>query len=165
VLVLVKEVKQMAASLAEVEQLYASAGDRYLLLLFLEDLKAVPKVKPGIPALAYRVLDKLTEAGGALDESLTNWAKERPRVRYQRLVLDRNDTKVMTTIGICWLPQVRLIKRSTCLFRSSVSVGDNGQFLAQDVGGKSFVRRVQPSPAGYINLVDALSAEVDRLRT
>lgn len=155
----------MTASPAEVEQLYASAGDRFLLLLLLEDLKAVPKVKPGIPALAYRVLDKLTEAGGSLDESLTNWAKERPRVRYHRLLLDRNDSKLMTTIGVCWLPQVRLVKRGTTLFRSSVSVGDNGQFLAQDVGGKSFLRRVAPSPAGFVNLVDALSAEVDRLRT
>lgn len=164
-LVLVQKAKPMTVSLTEVEQLYASVGDRFLLLLLLEDLKAVPKVKPGIPALAYRVLDVLTEPGGALDESLTNWAKERPRVRYHRLLLDRNDTKLMTTIGVCWLPQIRLLKRQTCLFRSSVSVGDNGQFLAQDVGGKSFVRRVEPSPKGFVNLVDALSAEVDRLRT
>ena len=155
----------MPVSLPEVKQIYASAANGFLLLLLLEDLKAVPKVKPGIPALAYRVLDVLTEAGGALDESLINWAKERPRVDYHRLLLDRNDTKLMTHIGVSWLPQVRLIKRQTCLFRSSVSVGDNGQFLAQDVGGKSFVRRAAPSPAGFVNLVDALSAEVDRLRT
>ncbi len=152
----------MAVSPAEVEHLFTSVGDRFLLLLLLEDLKAVPKVKPGIPALAYRVLDKLTEAGGTLDEGLTNWTKERPRVSYHRLLLDRNDAKLMTTISACWLPQVRLVKRRTILFRSSVSIGDNGQFLAQDVGGKSFIRRVAPSPAGYVNLLDALSAEIDR---
>lgn len=156
----------MTTTVAAVEQLLTLSQSRLLLLLLLEENKAIPKVKPGIPALAYRVLDLLTEAGGALDEVLSNWAQERPsRVSYHRLVLDRNDTKLMTTLGVCWLPQVRLMRRRTTLFRSSVSVGDNGQFLAQDVGGRSFIRRVLPSPTGHVNLIDALSAEADRFTT
>lgn len=150
-------------SAAEVDTLFASARDRFVLLLLAETSKAVPKVKPGLPALAYTVLDKLTARGGPLDEALTNWATQRPsRVLYRRLQLDRNDSKLMTSIGVCWLPQVRLVRRSTVLFRSSVSVGDNGEFLAQDVGGRSFRRRVDPAPSGFLNLMDALSAEVDR---
>jgi len=153
----------MPVSYAEVERLFASAGDRYLLLLLTETSEAVPKVKPGIPALSYKVLDQLTAREGPLDEALTNWAEQRPsRVLYRRLSMDRNDSKTMTRLGVCWLPQVRLVRRETTLFRSSVSVGDNGEFLAQDVGGRSFRRRVEPSPKGFINLLDALSAEVDR---
>lgn len=156
---------QMSVKYAEVERLLALAKDRYLLLLLCEPSDAIPKVKPGVPTLAYRVLDVLTEEGGALDECLTNFAAQRPsRVTYRRLSLCRTDTKVMTRLGVCWLPQVRLVRRETVLFRSSVSIGDNGQFLAQDVGGKSFQRRVTPSPHGFTNLLDALGAEVDRPR-
>lgn len=142
--------------------MFTYAGDRYLLLLLTETSKAVPKVKPGIPALALRVLDGLTEENGPLDECLNNFVKQRPRVLYHRLLIDRNDAKVMTMLGVCWLPQVRLMRGSRLLFRSSVSVGDNGQFLAQDVGGKSFLRRTQVPASGFINLTDALSAETDR---
>ena len=148
---------------ADVDKLFALARDRYLLLLLAETSDAIPKVKPGIPQLGYTVQDVLTDSGGPLDEALTNWAEQRPsRVSYRRLHMDRNDSKVMTIMGICWLPQVRLIRRSTVLFRSSVSVGDNGEFLTQDVGGRSFQRRVDPGPSGFVNLLDALSAEVDR---
>ena len=153
----------MAVTFPEVERLFASARDRYLLLLLTETSEAVPKVKPGIPALSFKVLDELTDEYGPLDEALTNWAEQRPsRVLYRRLHLDRHDSKVMVRIGVNWLPQVRLMRRETTLFRSSVSVGDNGEFLAQDVGGRSFRRRVEPSPQGFTNLLDALCAEVDR---
>jgi hypothetical protein len=155
----------MPVTYTEVERLFASARDRYLLLLLTEPSSAVQKVKPGIPALSYSILDVLTAEEGALDETLTNWAGQRPsRLIYRRLDLDRHDTKTMVRLGVTWLPQVRLMRRGTVLFRSSVSVGDNGEFLAQDVGGKSFRRRVEPSPEGFSNLLDALSAEVDRPR-
>jgi hypothetical protein len=149
----------------QVERMLTHAGDRYLILLLTETSKAVPKVKPGIPALAHRVLDGLTEEHGPLDEALTNFIKQRPRALYQRLLIDRNDAKTMTMLGVCWLPQVRLVRAGRVLFRSSVSVGDNGQFLAQDVGGRSFIRRSPVPASGFINLVDALSAEIDRTRT
>lgn len=153
----------MLATDADVDNLFASARGRYLLLLLTETSEAVSKVKPGIPKLGYRVTDHLTESGGPLDEALVSFAEQRPsRVVYHRLQLDRSNSLVMTKIGICWLPQVRLVRRQTTLFRSSVSVGDNGEFLAQDVGGRSFQRRVQPGPDGFVNLLDALSAEVDR---
>lgn len=147
-----------------VERLLSSVGDKYLLLLLTEPTGISPQTaKPGIPSLSYRVLDVLTEQGGQLDDSLSNWAKQRPsRLLYRRLEIDRSDAKLMTRIGVCWLPQIRLVKKGRTLFRSSVSVGDNGEFLAQDVGGKSFLRRVEPSLGGYINLLDALSAEIDR---
>ena len=154
----------MPVSYTELERLLASVGDRYLLLLLLtEKTRSSHKVKPGIPALSYRVLDELTERGGSLDRNLTNWADQRPsRICYRRLALDKDDQRSMTRLGVCWLPQIRLMKRETILFRSSVSVGDNGEFLAQDVGGRSFRRRVTPSEQGFVNLLDALSAEVDR---
>lgn len=153
----------MAVTYAEVERMFKAATDRYLLLLLTETSDAVPKVKPGISAISYRVLDVLTDESGPLDEALRNWAEQRPsRVHYRRLLLDRHDSKVMTRLGVCWLPQVRLVRRERTLFRSSVSVGDNGEFLAQDVGGRSFQRRVDPSPEGFTNLLDALAAEVDR---
>ena len=155
----------MPMSLAEVEILLSSARDRYLLLLLTETSKAIPKVKPGIPALSYRVLDEITGEGRALDEVLKSFVKQRPRVLYQRLLLDRNNTSVMTRLGVCWLPQVRLMRSGRVLFRSSVSVGDNGHFLAQDVGGRSFVRRTEVPASGLVNLTDALSAETDRIRT
>jgi hypothetical protein len=155
----------MPITLAEVETLLSSARDRHLLLLLTETSKAIPKVKPGIPALSYKVLDRLTEEDGPLDEALTSFIKQRPRVLYRRLLLDRNDTAVMARLGVVWLPQVRLIRSGRVLFRSSVSVGDNGHFLAQDVGGRSFVRRTAVPASGLVNLTDALSAEIDRPRS
>ncbi len=121
-------------------------------------------MKPGIPALSYRVLDVLTDEGGQLDEALLSFNKQRPRLIYKRLLLDRNDASVLTKLAVCWLPQVRLMRAGRVLFRSPVVVGNTGQFLAQDVGGRSFVRRTEPSPSGLVNLVDALSAEIDRPR-
>jgi hypothetical protein len=152
----------MPITSAEVDNLLTSSGDRYLLLLLTETSKAVPKVKPGIPTLAFRVLDILTKEDGPLDEVLSNFAKQRARVDYHRVLVDRNNSKAMAALGVCWLPQVRVVRKKRVLFRSSVSVGDNGQFLAQDVGGRSFVRRQELPPTGLINLVDALSAEIDR---
>ena len=155
----------MPTSYAEVERIFASAGKRYLLLLLTEAGDSSLKVKPGVPALSYNILDVLSEEGGPLDEILFNWSSQRPsRVLYKRLSLDSTDTKLMTRIGACWLPQVRLVRRETTLFRSSVSIGDNGEFLAQDVGGISMQRRVAPSPEGFTNLLDALSAEIDRVK-
>ena len=152
-------------SLAQVKSILASAKDRYLLLLLTERRHAIPKVKPGIPALSYVVLDVLTDVQGPLDEALTNFCKQRPRVQYRRLLIDRTDQQVMTTLGVVWLPQVRLMRNGRVLFRSSVSVGDTGQFLAQDVGGRSYVRRVSPPASGFVSLTDALSAEIDRPRS
>lgn len=146
----------------EVERVFASAKDRHLLLLLTEHSRAIPKVKPGIPVLAYRVLDSLTEANGPLDEVLQDFSRQRSRLIYRRWLVDRNDTRLLTRIGVCWLPQVRIVRNGNLLFRSSVAMGDNGQFLAQDVGGKSFVRRLPASPSSFVNLVDALSAELDR---
>lgn len=150
------------ASLVEVERVLLASKDRAWVLLLTEPPKAVTKAKPGLQALAYRVLDTITDKNGPLDEVLEAFAKQRPRISYRRLAVNRNDKAVMTCLGVTWLPQVRIVKNSRVLFRSSVSIGDNGQFLAQDVGGKSFRRRVQPGPSGFVNLVDALSAEIDR---
>jgi hypothetical protein len=144
---------------------YPDIGQKYLLLLLTEDYRTV-KSKPGIPAVTYRVLDYLTSADGPLNESLTLWSDQRPsKVVYRRLEIARTDTETLARLGVCWLPQVRLVRRGRVLFRSSVSRGDNGEFLAQDVGGRSFRRRTDPSPEGYITLLDALSAEVDKTTT
>ncbi len=153
---------QKPVSLAEVEDLFDSAKDRFLVLFLTETSQAIPKVKPGIPTLAYRVLDVLTEPNGALDETLQNFIKQRPSVVYRRLLVDRTNSNVMTRLGAIWLPQVRLVRKGRVLFRSSVGRGDNGQFLAQDVGGRSFLRRGGASASGLQNLVDALGAEIDR---
>lgn len=148
------------ASLEQVEHVLNVAKTRPVILLLTERSDCVPRVKPGLGALAYRVLDETTAEHGPLDQMLTTFVQQRPRLLYRRLLLDRRDSKVMTKLGVCWLPQVRVIKNGRVLFRSSVSIGDNGQFLAQDVGGRSFVRRVQS--AGLVNLSAALSAELDR---
>lgn len=148
-------------TVAEVEKLLKATVGKAWVLLLTEPPRSVPKVKPGIQSLTYRVLDSLIADRGPLDESLKSFAKQRPRISYLRVAIDRNNTEVMTKLGVVWLPQVRVMKNGMSLFRSSVSIGDNGQFLAQDVGGKSFVRRTS-SPTGLINLVDALSAELDR---
>lgn len=165
-LVLLRSEEEAPTALDEVNDVFTRAGSKYLLLLLTENSKDVPKMKPGLPALSLKVTDVLTERGGPLDESLSNWAEQRPSsVVYQRLLLDRDNTKLMTQLGVCWLPQVRLVRRSRVLFRSSVSVGDNGEFLAQDVGGRSFRRRAEYSLTGFVNLFDALSSEIDKLRT
>ncbi len=156
--------KQGPVTVAQIERLFEHAADRPLLLLLTETSKAIPKMKPGIPALSYRVLDGLTEVNGPLDETLKNFVKQRPRVIYQRLLIDRHDSKVLTTLGVAWLPQIRLLRQRRTLFRSSVSIGDNGQFLAQDVGGRSFIRRTEVPESGYVNLIDALAAEIERIR-
>lgn len=147
-------------SAQEAKQLIQSTKSKVGLFLLTEPPRSVPKAKPGLQSLAYRVLDTLTEDSGALDLTLKSFAAQRPRVNYQRVLVNRNDAEVMTTLGVVWLPQVRVVKNGKIMFRSSVSIGDNGQFLCQDVGGKSFVRRIESS--GYINLVDALAAELDR---
>ena len=160
---MLREVKAEApVKYEEVDRVFASAKDKPLLLLLTEHSRAIPKVKPGIPLLAYRVMDSLTEANGPLDEVLQDFARQRSRVAYCRWLLDRNDTRLLARIGVCWLPQVRIVRNGNLLFRSSVAMGNNGQFLAQDVGGKSFVRRVPASSSSFVNLVDALSAELDR---
>jgi hypothetical protein len=152
------------SSLEEVEQVLSYTKEKTGILLLTETSERIPKVKPGLPALSFRVLDETTAAGGPLDQMLEAFVKQRPRLFYRRLLLDRRDAKVMTTIGACWLPQVRIVKNRKTLFRSSVSIGDNGQFLAQDVGGRSFMRRVDPGPGDLVNLSTALAAELDRPR-
>lgn len=151
-------------SFAELEKILKATKEKTGILLLTENSDCIPKVKPGLPALAYRVLDETTAAGGPLDQMLEAFVKQRPRLFYRRLLLDRRDAKVMTTLGVCWLPQVRVVKNGRILFRSSVSIGDNGQFLAQDVGGRSFIRRVDPGPGDLVNLATALAAELDRPR-
>lgn len=150
---------QSFTSIAEVHKILSFAKLNPVVLLLTETSANVPKVKPGLPALAYRVLDETTAENGPLDQMLKAFVNQRPRLLYKRLLVDRRDSKMMTTLGVCWLPQVRVVRNGRVLFRSSVSIGDNGQFLAQDVGGRSFVRRV---PGPLVNLSDALSAELDR---
>jgi hypothetical protein len=152
------------SSFEEVEHVLKYTKEKTGILLLTENSDCIPKVKPGLPALAFRVLDETTAANGPLDQMLEAFVKQRPRLFYRRLLLDRRDTKVMARLGVCWLPQVRIVKNGRILFRSSVSIGDNGQFLAQDVGGRSFVRRVDPGPGGRLNLATALAAELDRPR-
>jgi hypothetical protein len=95
----------MPITLADVDKLFASARGRYLLLLLTETSEAVPRIKPGIPKLAYKVQDVLTDRGGPLDDALSNWAEQRPsRIAYHRLQMDRNDSNIMTKMGVCWLP-------------------------------------------------------------
>lgn len=151
------------ATIDDVEHVLAESRQRHVVLLLTESSECIPKVKPGLSALAYRVLDETTAEGGPLDQMLRGFIGQRPRLSYHRLFLDRRNAQVMTRLGVTWLPQVRVIKNERILFRSSVSIGDNGQFLAQDVGGRSFVRRTDPGPGGLINLSSALSAELDRL--
>lgn len=152
----------MFSSFDEVKRTLDLTKDRIGVLLLTETSACVPKVKPGLPALAYRVLDETTAENGPLADVLRAFTSQRPRTFYTRLLLDRKDTKVMTHLGVCWLPQIRVVKNGRVLFRSSVSIGDNGSFLTQDVGGRSFIRRVEPGPGDFIDLVDSLTAEIDR---
>ena len=145
----------------EVDKLLASNRDKYLLLLLVEDVGNIPKLKPGINSIAYRIQESLVEEGGPMDQLLTNWSSGREHVNYVRLLLDRSDSKTMTRLGAVYLPQVRIMKRGQNLFRSSVSIGDNGQFLAQDVGGKSFIRP-KGTQTEFYNLVDLLANTTDR---
>ena len=157
-----KDFKESPLTYADADRIFHEAGSKYLLLLLTEC--SVPrKIRPGVQELSVAVSDKITAKYGPLDRALQAWADDRPsRVIYHRMPLDRSDTRTMTRVGACWLPQIRIVRRETILFRSSVSIGDNKEFLAQDVGGRSFVRRVEPSSSGFINLLDALSAEIDR---
>ena len=147
-------------TVAEAEALMAATKDKPWVLFLTEPPRTV-KAKPGTQHLAYRVMDSLTAERGPLDQVLLNFAKQRPRINYRRVVVDRNNTELLAKLSVVWLPQIRIVKNRKSLFRTSVSIGDNGQFLTQDVGGKSFVRRTS-SPTGLVNLVDALSAELDR---
>lgn len=151
-------------SFADVERVLDATKEKTAVLLLTETSDCIPKVKPGLPALAYRVLDETTAENGPLDQMLKAFVKQRPRSFYRRLLLDRRDSKMMTHLGVCWLPQIRVVKNGRVLLRSSVSIGDNGQFLAQDVGGRSFIRRVPVEPGKLINLSDLLVAELDRPR-
>lgn len=155
---------QAFTSIAEIERLLAATKEKTALFLLTETSDCIPKVKPGLPSLAYRVLDETTAEGGPLDHMLKAFVKQRPRLFYVRMTLDRRDTKVMARLGVCWLPQIRIVKNGRVLLRSSVSIGDNGQFLAQDVGGRSFIRRVPVEPGKLVNLSDVLAAELDRPR-
>lgn len=151
----------MPASVSEIESLFSEAGSKYLLLLLSEADADCSKKLRGTQGLALRVLADLTAKGGRLDDALASWASQRPsRVTYQHLVLDKNDSAALTAIGVCWLPQIRLVRRRTTLFRSSVSVGETGSFLAADVGGRS-LRSRSTNP---VKLTDALSEIVDGLQ-
>lgn len=142
----------------EVASILATPSDRFSLLLLLE--KDPPKPKPGVPSLSQVVMGKMIPP---LEEVLTKFCAERPRVGYHKLLLNRSDTKSLTALGVCWLPQIRLMRGKKTLVRSSISLGDTGQFLAQDVGGRSFIRRFESS-TGFYNLVDVLASETDRKR-
>lgn len=149
-------------SLSEIEDLLSSVQkDQFLLLLLVEN--GPTKVKSGLPSLVNHVMKDMTAKDGDLDLGLRGFAAQRRSVNYRRLLLDRTDTASLTKLGTCWLPQVRLIRNHKVAFRSSVALGDNGKFLAQDVGGRSFIRRTS-SPTPFLNLLDALAAEVDRRR-
>ena len=157
-----RELKEAPLTYADADRIFHEADGKYLLLL-LTECSVPKKIRPGIQELALSVSERITATDGPLDCALKAWAEDRPsKVKYHRMPLDRADSRTMARVGVCWLPQVRVVRKETILFRSSVSIGDNKEFLAQDVGGMSFIRRVDPSSAGLVNLLDALSAEVDR---
>jgi hypothetical protein len=144
----------------QVDELFASVGASPVLLLLVDASKPVGQT--GVPALAHTVLGQMVEQGGALDTVLTSFAADRPKLQYYRVVVDPSDSEVMAKLGVCWLPQVRLLRNDRTLFRSQVAISDSGEFLAQDVGGRSFVRRT-PATNGLHSLTASLAAELDRL--
>ncbi len=134
---------------------------QYLLLLLVENVEDVNVRKHGLTTVAYKVQENLMQKEGPLDQQLSNWAGDRPStVEYRRWVLDRDDAKTLTRIGVVYLPQIRIMKRGQNLFRSSVAIADNGEFLSLDVGGKSF-RRINEPQNGLYPLFDTLTATVD----
>lgn len=139
-------------------ELCQSVKGRPLLLLLTE--ASPPKAKAGIPALALRVLDLLTQKDGPLDEALTEWAARHGFVTYRHLAIPRDNKRLMVEASVCWLPQVRLVKNGKILLRSSVAMGDGNQFIAQNVGGLSL--RFAPGQRAPVNLLDALDAEIER---
>ena len=150
----------MATTLGDFLSFKKEAGNRFQLLLLVGDTP--PSPKPGVPELTMAVLARLISADGALDQMLKHLAAERPStVRYARLVLNENDAEVMAAVGVMWLPQVRLVRGDTTLFRSAVSLADNGSFLAADVGGQSYRRK---SDTPLLPLADLITSEIDRHR-
>jgi hypothetical protein len=139
-------------------ELCRNANGRHLLLLLTE--AAPPKAKAGIPALASRVLDLLTQKDGPLDELLAEWAAKQGFVTYQHLALPRDNKRLLIEASVCWLPQVRLVRNGKILLRSSVAMGDNNQFIAQNVGGLSL--RFAPGQQAPVTLLAALDAELER---
>lgn len=145
----------------EVDSTLQKNRSKYLLLLLTENVEDVPVRKHGLTTVAYRVQDSLMQEEGLLDQQLSNWAADRPStVVYHRWVLNRDDSKTLTRLGVVYLPQVRLMKRGQNLLRSSVAIADNGQFIAGDVGGKSFRRNIEPQN-GLYPLFDVLTSTVD----
>jgi len=139
-------------------ELCRSAKGRHLLLLLTE--ASPPKAKAGIPALALRVLDLLTQKDGPLDEMLAEWAARQGYVTYRHLAIPRDNKRLMVEASVCWLPQVRLVRNGKILLRSSVAMGDGNQFIAQNVGGLSL--RFAPGQQAPVNLLAALDAEMER---
>ncbi len=112
------------------------------LLLIVE--KEPPAAKAGIPSLSAKVTTILTDREGPLDSALQQFAAERPStVQYERVEVSRQDQRKLAELGVVWLPQVRLIKGTRVVLRSSVKMADTGEYLLSDVGGQSFRRRNQ----------------------
>ena len=148
----------VATTLGEISSFKKEAGSRFQLLLLVG--ATPPTVKPGVQDLTMAVLARLIAANGPLDQMLRHLADERPStVRYARWALDERDGDVMAAAEALWLPQVRLVQGNTMVLRSAVSLADNGNFIAADVGGQSYRRKAGVT---LLPLASLITGEIDR---
>lgn len=147
-----------ATTLSDVIAFRKEAMTRFQLLLLVGTTP--PVVKPGVPALSLAVLTQLTAHLGPMDQMLRHLAQERPStVRYARWSLDPSDDELLAAVGVAWLPQVRLVRGERTILRSAITLGDNGRFIAADVGGQSYRRR---AGVPIVSLADLIADEIDR---
>lgn len=139
--------------------LQRSAGERYQILLLVEETPAPPRDM--VQRVVHHTLAELSAIDGPLDSELREFASDRPsKVLYQRIAISRSNVQLISQIGVVWLPQVRLIRKGKVLLRSAVQMGDNGHFITSDIGGMSF-RRVTGRQR-YLNLLDSIEALISR---
>lgn len=142
---------------AAVRNMFAAAGDRFVLLLIAEKPKVAP-TQTGVASVASRVLEEMVSEGEALDTALSLFAHEHMgNVLYRRVEVSPQDADMLVALRVVWIPQIRLVRKDRVLLRSGVSVGDNGVFLAQDVGGRSL--RLS-GPRRLVPLIEQLEAAI-----
>jgi hypothetical protein len=144
----------------EIKAFLDESQGKFRVLLLVESSPSLVKVRTETPDLTVKTMFQLTAENGPLDRALQVWSRPMSQVRYRRIPLDRSDTEALVGVGVSWLPQVRLLsRRGKVLMRSSVSVGDNGQWVCGHVGGRSFL-----SPENVPNLLDALEQQIESKR-
>lgn len=115
--------------------------------------------------VAVDAIHAITDEGGPLDEKLEEYALSESLV-YARVVFDPvRMPDLMERFEVRYLPQVRLVRRGRVLLRSAVAQDNLGEFIATDVGGRSFRRPPSSSPSSSHLLFTILDNETLRWRT